>query len=476
MDTVKGKKLHIVMLPWLAYGHITPFLELSKRLAEKGHHISFVSTPRNIGRLPEIPEHLTPLINLVKLPFPPDKIDEGLPPGAESMSDISSNKLPLLLKAFEGLQDQIAEFLESSIPDWIMYDPFAFWVLPLFAASKKLARSVSKALFLNISASSLCFYFPSSQGNDISVGRSNLEDFLFPPKWIPFPNKLAYRTHEVISVAEQLDGYADDAVTLPQCFHTSVTGCDAIFMQGCLELEANYFKLLEELHGRRVLATGLLTPAFYHQGIEDDGWQLIKDWLGKRENGSVVYIALGSEATPSQQMLTELALGLELSELPFFWALRKPKADEDSLELPDGFEERTKDRGLVWRSWAPQLKILHHDSIGGFLSHCGWNSTLDGLQFGRPFIMLPLHGDQGLNARLLEEKEVGIEIPRDELDGSFTRNSVAETLKLVLMDEAGKLYREKAAQMRELVGDRNLHQQYIDKLEEFMCSKNRRDE
>ncbi|KAL9266355.1 putative UDP-rhamnose:rhamnosyltransferase 1 [Drosera capensis] len=100
-----------------------------------------------------------------------------------------------------------------------------------------------------------------------------------------------------------------------------------------------------------------------------------------------------------------------------------------SLELPNGFKESVRDRGLIWRNWAPQLLILEHSSVGRFLTHCGWNSTLDALQF-------------------FKEKELGIEIPRDEQDGSFTRNSVAESVRLVLIDEGGEVKHTETRQRR----------------------------
>ncbi|CAL5398351.1 unnamed protein product [Camellia sinensis] len=94
---------------------------------------------------------------------------------------------------------------------------------------------------------------------------------------------------------------------------------------------------------------------------------------------------------PSQGEVTELAFGLELSSAPFFWALRKPPGSNksESVELLDGFEEQTRSRGVVWKSWAPQLKILSHESVRGFLTHCGWSSVIEGLQFGKP---LAVHG------------------------------------------------------------------------------------
>ncbi|KAK9163206.1 hypothetical protein Syun_004108 [Stephania yunnanensis] len=90
-------------------------------------------------------------------------------------------------------------------------------------------------------------------------------------------------------------------------------------------------------------------------------------------------------ATLNQDELNELALDLELFDLPFFWVFRNPPSS--SLELPNGFIERKSDRGLVWEKWAPQVRILGHASIGGFLMHCGWNSVIERLGLGRALVL-----------------------------------------------------------------------------------------
>lgn len=137
--------------------------------------------------------------------------------------------------------------------------------------------------------------------------------------------------------------------------------------------------------------------------MNDEAWFPIKEWLNGQNRASVVYVALGSEVPPSQTDISELALGLELSGVPFFWVLRKPPgfSESESVQLPEKFEERVQGRGMVWKGWVPQLKILSHESIGGFLTHCGWGSTIEGLAYGHPLIVLPFLLDQGLNARVL---------------------------------------------------------------------------
>lgn len=88
------------------------------------------------------------------------------------------------------------------------------------------------------------------------------------------------------------------------------------------------------------------------------------------------------------------------------------------VELPDGFEDRTKGHGVVCTSWTPQLKILSHDPVGGFFTHSGWSSVVQAIQIEKPLILLNFLADQGLIARILEEKMMGYPVPRDELDGS----------------------------------------------------------
>jgi hypothetical protein len=117
------------------------------------------------------------------------------------------------------------------------------------------------------------------------------------------------------------------------------------------------------------------------------------------------------EAKLTSAQLQTIALGLEASGLPFVWAFRQPvDANEGKSGLPKGFEERVDGRGLVCRGWVPQARFLAHESIGGFLTHAGWNSIIEGLARGVRLLLLPLMFDQGLNARHLTEKKISVEV------------------------------------------------------------------
>ncbi|KAL3524940.1 hypothetical protein ACH5RR_013312 [Cinchona calisaya] len=460
-----NSKLHVVMLPWLAFGHIIPFLELSKFMAQRGHRITFISTPRNIERLPEIPPNLSASITLVKVPLP--KVD-GLPSNAEATMDIRTDQMSLLKKAYDCLEPDLTRFLENSVPDWIIHDFCSHWLQPVAAK-----LGISKSYFCIVSPWTLGFFGPPEMLINGTDPRNEAEDFLVPPKWVTFPTKVAYRIHEINwilgAVNPNISG-ASDAYRLGMV----TKGSDVVTLRYCNEFEGDWLKLLNEIYPSEVMPLGLMPPPQVNNNSSDEKNEempsSIKEWLNNQNKASVVYVALGSEVSPTQTEISELALGLELSRVPFFWVLRKTPGfnESESVELPDKFEERVEGRGIVWKSWAPQLKILNHESVGGFLTHCGWGSTIEGLAFGHPLIMLPFLVDQGLNARVLEDKQVGIEVPRNEQDGSYTRNSVAQTVRLIMIEDEGKRFRDGAKEMSGLFGNTELHDAYMHRFLEFL--------
>ncbi|XP_074357800.1 UDP-glycosyltransferase 72B1-like [Apium graveolens] len=190
----------------------------------------------------------------------------------------------------------------------------------------------------------------------------------------------------------------------------------------------------------------------------------ILSWLDNEPCDSVLFVALGSGGTLTKEQLTELAIGLEMSKQKFILVARKPSdmdaagtyfnagsnVDDPKTYLPEGFLERTAGVGLVVPSWAPQVPVLRHKATGGFLSHCGWNSSLESIVHGVPMIAWPLFAEQRMNATLLTE-EVAVAVkPVGELqDGRkvVRREEVERVVRLVLQGEEGKVMRNR---MREL--------------------------
>ncbi|GMP39734.1 hypothetical protein CsSME_00010451 [Camellia sinensis var. sinensis] len=178
-------------------------------------------------------------------------------------------------------------------------------------------------------------------------------------------------------------------------------------------------------------------------------------WLDDQPSGSVVFVSFGSVGTLSHDQLNELALGLELSGQRFLWVVRNP-SDNASVSsfnahnqndpfslLPKGFLERTQGRGLVVPSWAPQIEVLSHRATGGFLTHCGWNSTLESTVHGVPLIAWPLFAEQKMNAVMLTE---GLKValrPKSHESGLVGREEIAEVVKSLMEGEDGKEVRRR---------------------------------
>ncbi|CAM0877029.1 unnamed protein product [Alopecurus aequalis] len=189
----------------------------------------------------------------------------------------------------------------------------------------------------------------------------------------------------------------------------------------------------------------------------------------------VIYVALGSETPSTIKNLQELALGLELAGVHFMWALRESVGMSDARTsidghsvLPNGFEQRTQEWGLVCMGWIPQVKVLAHEAVGAFLTHCGWGSTLESFMFGHPLVMLLFVVDQPIVARMMVEKGIGVEIGRDEKDGSFDRNGVATAVRHVMVDDKRNVFMSNAKKLQEILADQGQQEKYIDDLVEHL--------
>ncbi|GLJ07767.1 hypothetical protein SUGI_0073790 [Cryptomeria japonica] len=119
--------------------------------------------------------------------------------------------------------------------------------------------------------------------------------------------------------------------------------------------------------------------------------------------------------------------------------------DSQAAYLPEGFMERSK--GLVIWGWAPQLLILSHPSVGAFMSHCGWNSTLESILFGVPLVTWPMFSDQHFNSKLVtEELDIGVQFCQ-HMDEIPNEKKVEKAVRLVMGSEQGRQMRKRAEEL-----------------------------
>ena len=189
---------------------------------------------------------------------------------------------------------------------------------------------------------------------------------------------------------------------------------------------------------------GPAIPSIYlDKRLEDDkeyGLNLFKPsmdtcmkWLDTKKIGSVVYISFGSMAALGEEQMVEITSGLKNSNCYFLWVVR----ESEWKKLPSNFLQEIVEKGLVV-SWCPQLEVLAHKAIGCFMTHCGWNSTLEALSLGVPMIAMPQWMDQTTNAKyIMDVWKVGVRIKVDE-KGMVTKEEIELCIREVIGGDRGK--------------------------------------
>ncbi|XP_024012285.1 UDP-glycosyltransferase 79B6 isoform X2 [Eutrema salsugineum] len=410
-----GSKFHAFMFPWFGFGHMTAFLHLANKLAEKGHKITFLLPKKALKQLE--PLNLFPnriVFDTITVPSV-----EGLPAGAETTSDIPISLGSFLASAMDRTRNQVKERVSMSKPDLIFFD-FAHWIPEI--AREYGAKSVN---FVTISAACVAISF--------SPGRSP-DDLAVPPPGYP-SSKVLLRGQETNSLSF-LSYPFGDGTTFYERIMTGLTHCDVISIRTCQEMEDNS-KPLDEQRSH---------------------------WLRQFEPESVVYCALGSQIILEKDQFQELCLGMELTGLPFLVAVKPPKGASTIQEaLPKGFEERVKGRGVVWGGWVQQPLILAHPSIGCFVSHCGFGSMWESLVNDCQIVFIPHLGEQIFNTRLMsEELEVSVEVKREET-GWFSKESLSGAIRSVMDkdSELGNLVRRNHAKWKESIVSSGLMNGYV---------------
>ncbi|KAJ3699018.1 hypothetical protein LUZ61_002723 [Rhynchospora tenuis] len=172
-------------------------------------------------------------------------------------------------------------------------------------------------------------------------------------------------------------------------------------------------------------------------------------WLDTQAPDSVLYVSFGSLALLNYEEFVETAWGLANSWQPFLWVVRPDLVcGTKNVNMPDGFDEEVKGRGMVI-SWAPQLEVLAHDAVGGFWTHNGWNSTLEGISEGVPMICRPFFADQMGNARYVTHVwKVGM-----ELEGKLERRIIEKTVRSLMREKEGDEMRERMRMLKKNASD-----------------------
>ncbi|KAI3468661.1 hypothetical protein Pfo_025324 [Paulownia fortunei] len=443
MAVVKGKKPHVLAVPFPAQGHVKPLMKLSRQIAKCGIKVTFV----NIESIHE------KVVAAAKMSGEEEEEEDNLVltsiPDGRSTEDDQNDTFKLLeslRSTMPGSLTDLVERINSSNADekisCVIADITIGWILE--TAQKMGAEPV---VFSPPSAAALAiiFHIPKllEEGNldlngTVKEGETiNLSDNI--PAWRK--NELSW-------------SFSSDLKTQKIFFECSLrieeTANQAkwLLCNTCYELESSACDLNPNL-----LPIGPLletnSPKSYSNSCSfhpEDASCL--SWLNSKPAGSVIYVSFGSLAVFCQQQLDELALGLELSGRAFLWVVRSDLANGSRAVYPNGYLERVSKIGKIVE-WAPQEKVLSHPSVACFLSHCGWNSTLEGLSMGVPFLCWPYFSDQYHNQNYICDKwEIGLRIDPDE-NGIRSRHEIKKKIDMLFSDHNLK---ENALKLKEMCG------------------------
>ncbi|XP_004294770.1 PREDICTED: UDP-glycosyltransferase 87A1-like [Fragaria vesca subsp. vesca] len=222
-----------------------------------------------------------------------------------------------------------------------------------------------------------------------------------------------------------------------------VSKANYLLLSSVYELES---KVIDSLQAEYTLPVYPIGPAIPYLELEcDNGLDYLK-WLDSQPKDSVLYISLGSFLSVSSAQMDEIAAGLRKSGIRFLWVARRESAR---------LKEKCGDMGLVV-PWCKQLKVLCHASVGGFWTHCGWNSTLEAVFSGVPMLTSPLAFDQFPNSKqIVKEWNIGRERVKRDVRGNhdlMTREDIVDIVQrfMDLESSDGKEMRKKVKELSNL--------------------------
>ncbi|KAL9244898.1 hypothetical protein vseg_018614 [Gypsophila vaccaria] len=452
------KKPHIVCIPAPAQGHINPMFKLAKLLHSNNFYITFVHSEFNYARLSNSLDSNSPTLE----DFRYETIPDGLPPenkrGVHDLPELCrslSSPGPLndaVKSILENLRDSSCTGLVPPISCVItdahmpctyeIGEELGIRVLVLFTTSASAALG-----FLYYEDLAKRGIFPLKDESYLTNGFLDTQ-----VDWIPGLKSGAKLKH--------LPSFFRATDPMDIMFNYSIATANQAIKSKSLIL--NTFDDLDGqvLEGIKIKIPSLCTIGplnllCQQHNVQEYGSNLWKEdtsclsWLDKRSPNSVIYVNYGSLTTLTATELEEFAWGLANSKQYFLWVIRNDLIYGDSKILSEEYMEEIRDRGLV-SSWCPQEKVLQHPSVGGFLTHCGWNSTLESISEGIPVICWAFFADQQTNCfYACDDWGIGVELG----EGEVKRGRVEEVVRVMMVSAKGEEVRKKAREWKKKAQD-----------------------
>ncbi|KAK9062938.1 hypothetical protein SSX86_020128 [Deinandra increscens subsp. villosa] len=425
---------HVLLFPYPSQGHINPLIQFGKRLLSKGVKTTLITTTYLLN---STLSH-NPNITSIEIKSISDGFDFGGYDGADSaesylktFKEVGSKSLADLIKKLQG---------EGNTIEAIIYDSMITWALDV-----AMGFGINGGSFFTQSCVvNSIYYHVHKRLISLPVGANNVS--------VPgFPELELWETPSFVQNYDPGNVWSE--IVFGQ--FDNIEEARWVFTNSFYQLEEEVIEWMRKIWKLKVIGPTL--PSMYlDKRLKDDkgyGFNLFKakhkecmSWLNDKPKESVVYISFGSMLKFGPEQIKEIAWALNDSNVNFLWVLR---AKEEG-KLPNNLLDVIKSgKGLVVE-WCRQLDVLAHLSLGCFVTHCGFSSTLEAVSLGVPIVGMPQVSDQTTNAKCLEEVwGVGVRVKADE-NGIVRRGSLASCIKMIMEDESGVVARKNAVKWRDL--------------------------
>lgn len=436
-----------------------PLVDMARQFARHSVKATIIMTHLNATLFSKTIERDTQLglnidIRLIKFPF----LEAGLPEDCENLASTASPEMSeKFYAATELFQRPLKQLLEENNPDCLVADFFFPWATEV--AGK---LGIPRLVFHGIGLFPICVYHNLAVHEPYKAVESDLDAFIVPN--LPHTIKLTRRQVPDHS-REGTKNHLTDIIRKALKADTTSYG---VVVNSFHELEPAYSDHYRKVIGRKAWNVG---PVSLCNRLEDKadrgrkgsiGEHECLSWLNSKKPNSVIYVCFGSMSLFSDAQLLEIAMGLEASRQKFIWVVKKKNKNNNKEEeeewLPKGFEERIGENGFIVRGWGPQVLILDHEAVGGFVTHCGWNSFLEGVTAGVPMVTWPLFAEQFYNEKLITDVlEIGVGVGAqqwscrtEEYKVSVNRSDIEKAVTQLMAGEEAMEMRSRARRLREM--------------------------
>ncbi|KAK8585521.1 hypothetical protein V6N13_050499 [Hibiscus sabdariffa] len=435
---------HFLLVTYPAQGHINPTLQFAKHLIRVGVCVTFITSISACRRMTKVPTAQ----GLSFLPFS-DGYDDGMKPGDDKDRFIAEFR--------RRGKEAISDFIISSENQGKPITCIVYSLLLQWATEVAREHHIPSALLWIQPAMVFDIYYFYFNGYESAI-KAQADDSK-SKCWIKLPGLPPLAGRDVPSFFNAMDVYHSALSMFQEQMEVLAEEPNAKILVNTFDaLEPEALKAIEKF---KMVGVGpLIQSSFLKDPLDNslraDIFQCNSNdylqWLDSKPKSSVVYVSFGSIAVLTRQQMEETARALVACGRPFLWVVRNQKArgEEETEEEKLRCREELEQLGMVV-PWCSQVEVLSHPSLGCFVTHCGWSSTLESLVVGVPTVAFPQFSDQATNAKLIEDVwGTGVRVSGNE-EGTVERGEIIRCLDLVMGEgEKAREVRKNAEKWKDL--------------------------